>query len=566
MVYESRVGDVFALGSTAWRIVDITHDQVLVRARPGLPGRLPFWKGDTLGRPAELGPRARRVRPRRRRPTAGGVRCRAARGRASTQFAAGNLLDYLAEQQQATGRRAGREEPGGGTVPRRARATGGSSCTRRTARPCMRRGRWSSRPGCGSGTASTSRPCTPTTASCCGCRTSSTRAGEPEFTDLLLLDPADGRGRGDRRDRRRRPCSRPASGSAPPAHCCCRAGRSAGGSRSGSNASGRRSCSRWRPRTRRSRSSPRPCASACPTCSTCRPSSGCCATCRRAPCGWWRSTTPSPSPFASSLLFGYVAQFLYEGDSPLAERRAAALTVDPTLLAELLGHGDGLALRDLLDPQAVARHRGRAAAARRGPPGPIVDEIADLLRILGPLTTIEIDLRSTVPRRRGRAARNWRARPAGDRRCGSAVSSTGPTRPTPRRCATRSAPPCRRASPSRCSSRCADPLGRLVGRFARTHGPFLAARAGTRFGLGVAVVTDALRRLVGTGRLAEGEFRPLGDGPRRPASGGPARRVRRRRGAPAAAPPVARPRCGPRWSRSSRRRSPGSCRPGTASA
>ena len=49
-----------------------------------------------------------------------------------------------------------------------------------------------------------------------------------------------------------------------------------------------------------------------------------------------------PSPFASSLLFGYVAQFLYEGDSPLAERRAAALTVDPTLLAELLGHGDGL--------------------------------------------------------------------------------------------------------------------------------------------------------------------------------------------------------------------------------
>ena len=65
-------------------------------------------------------------------------------------------------------------------------------------------------------------------------------------------------------------------------------------------------------------------------------------------------TTQSPSPFASSLLFGYVAQFLYEGDSPLAERRAAALTVDPTLLAELLGHGDGLALRDLLDPNALA--------------------------------------------------------------------------------------------------------------------------------------------------------------------------------------------------------------------
>ena len=82
-------------------------------------------------------------------------------------------------------------------------------------------------------------------------------------------------------------------------------------------------------------------------------------------------TTASPSPFASSLLFGYVAQFLYEGDSPLAERRAAALTVDPTLLAELLGHGDGLALRDLLDPQAHRRHRGRAAAPRRAPAGPL---------------------------------------------------------------------------------------------------------------------------------------------------------------------------------------------------
>ena len=63
--------------------------------------------------------------------------------------------------------------------------------------------------------------------------------------------------------------------------------------------------------------------------------------------------TRVPSPFARSLLFGYVAQYLYEGDSPLAERRAAALALDPTLLAELLGTGDGLSLRDLLDPDVV---------------------------------------------------------------------------------------------------------------------------------------------------------------------------------------------------------------------
>ena len=66
-------------------------------------------------------------------------------------------------------------------------------------------------------------------------------------------------------------------------------------------------------------------------------------------------TTTQPSPFAQSLLFGYTAQFLYDGDAPLAERRAAALTLDPTLLAELLGQGGESQLADLLDPEAVVR-------------------------------------------------------------------------------------------------------------------------------------------------------------------------------------------------------------------
>ena len=55
MVYESRVGDMFTLGSSTWRIDDITPDRVLVTPAPGVPGRLPFWKGDAPGRPAELG-------------------------------------------------------------------------------------------------------------------------------------------------------------------------------------------------------------------------------------------------------------------------------------------------------------------------------------------------------------------------------------------------------------------------------------------------------------------------------------------------------------------------------
>ena len=141
MVYESRVGDVFALGSSSWRIVDITRDQVLVLPAPGLPGRLPFWKGDTLGRPAELG-RAhgefvREISAHRRR----GGRRTADRGRAGR----------VRPPQPA--RLPGRSSaaPPGSCRTRRpwwwngsgmSWGTGGSSCTRRTGRRCTRRGRW----------------------------------------------------------------------------------------------------------------------------------------------------------------------------------------------------------------------------------------------------------------------------------------------------------------------------------------------------------------------------------------------------------------------------------------
>ena len=97
--------------------------------------------------------------------------------------------------------------------------------------------------------------------------------------------------------------------------------------------------------------------------------------------------TATPSPFAASLLFGYVGAFMYEGDSPLAERRAAALSLDPTLLAELLGRVE---LRELLDPDVVAgtgrqlQHLSADRAARDA------EAVADLLRLLGPLTADEV--------------------------------------------------------------------------------------------------------------------------------------------------------------------------------
>ena len=103
MVYESRVGDVFALGSSSWRIVDITRDQVLVLPAPGCPGRLPFWKGDTLGRPAELGrAHGEFVREISARCRTGTARQRLAAA-GLDEYARRNLLDYLAEQRQATG-------------------------------------------------------------------------------------------------------------------------------------------------------------------------------------------------------------------------------------------------------------------------------------------------------------------------------------------------------------------------------------------------------------------------------------------------------------------------------
>ncbi len=164
MVYESRVGDVFALGATSWRIEDITHDRVLVTPAPGVPGRLPFWKGDTLGRPAELG-----------EAIGGFTRELAAlpEKQANARAAEAGLDAYAAEQPRHLRPRAGRGDPGTAqrphaprrAVPRRARRLAARRCTPPTAPPCTPRGRWRSTPGCASATASTARRWPPTTAS-----------------------------------------------------------------------------------------------------------------------------------------------------------------------------------------------------------------------------------------------------------------------------------------------------------------------------------------------------------------------------------------------------------------
>ena len=183
--------------------------------------------------------------------------------------------------------------------------------------------------------------------------------------------------------------------------------------------------------------------------------------------------THQPSPFARSLLFGYVAQFMYEGDSPIAERRAAALSLDQGLLAELLGRAE---LRELLDPEVLAEVE--AELQRTAPDRRVRDAegVADLLRLLGPLSTAEIAERSVAgadvagvaaglaDQRRDRRGADGRRRSAGPRSRTSAGSATASVSRSPH------------GTPDAFTEPVEDPLGDLVARYARTHGPFTVRR------------------------------------------------------------------------------------------
>jgi ATP-dependent Lhr-like helicase len=217
--------------------------------------------------------------------------------------------------------------------------------------------------------------------------------------------------------------------------------------------------------------------------------------------------THSPSPFASSLLFSFIAAYMYEADTPLAERRAAALTLDRELLRELLGEGE---LRELIDPEVVAgvelelQHLTESRHVRH------TDGVHDLLRDLGPLTIDDIEVRSTgfdVVKALGDLGDSRRVvevRIKGERRWAAIEDAArlrdglGIQPPT--------------GVPHTFLEPVEDPLGDVVGRFARTHGPFVAADAAAALGLPVGVVETALTRLEQSRRVVQGAFRPGGEG------------------------------------------------------
>ena len=234
--------------------------------RPGVPGRLPFWKGDALGPPGRARRRDRRVHPRARRAARGQARRRGPAADGLDEWAAGNLVAYLHEQREATNRAAQRPDPASSSGSATSSATGGSSCTRPTAPRCTPRGRWRSTPGCASATASTARRC----ASDDGIvvRIPDTDA-EPPGGDVDRLRARRDRGARHRRGRRlgavRRPVPRvrgprPA---APPPRPRPPLAAVAAAPALGRAARGRRRS------TRPSRSCSRPCASASRTSTTC---------------------------------------------------------------------------------------------------------------------------------------------------------------------------------------------------------------------------------------------------------------------------------------------------------
>ena len=509
MVYESRVGDVFTLGSSSWRIEDITHDRVLVTPAPGQPGKLPFWHGDALGRPAELG-RAVGAFVREvaaLEPDAARERVHAA---GLDEWACDNLLAYLGEQREATGHvpddrtivlERFRDELGDWRVVVHSPFGAQVHAPWSLAVAARMRERF-------------------------GVDVQAMHGDDglvlrlpdveldggaaPDVADLVLLDPE------DVEDVVTTEIGSSALFASRFRECAGRAlllPRRRPGTRQ----------PLWQQRQRAAQLLE--VASGYPAFPIVLETVRECLQdvfdvpglvelmrdLRARRVRMLEVETPAPSPFARSLLFGYVAQFLYEGDSPLAERRAAALALDPTLLSELLGRGEGAALRDLLDAEAVVRterelqHLVEERKARDG------EDVVDLLRVLGPLATDEVAERSREPDAVGRwlaglegSRRVIRVRVAGQERW-AVVEDAG-------RLQDALGTPLPVGLPEAFLEPAPDPLAELISRYARTHGPFTVAEVAARFGLGVAVAGATARRLITSGRLVEGELRPGGSG------------------------------------------------------
>jgi len=494
MVYESRVGEVFLLGSSSWRIEDITHDRVLVSPAPGQAGKMPFWKGDSLGRPVELG-RALGAFVRELGSATEAEAIQRARAAGLDEWAAANLVGYLTEQRTATGHlptdrtivvERFRDELGDwrlvihspfGAPVNAPWALAISAALRE------RHGLDVQSMHSDDGIV---------------LRLPDTTAEAPG-ADITVFDPAE-------------IASLVTGEVTNSALFASRFRECAARSLLLPKRDPRRRAPLWQQRQRANAlmqvardygqfpvvlEAMRECLQ------DVYDLPGLTELMRQLQSRQVRLVeveTASPSPFSQSLLFSYVGMFLYDTDAPLAERRAQALTLDTSLLAELMGSPD---LRDLLDENAIAE--SIADAQRLSPArqvsGP--DQTHDLLREVGDLSTAEAVARGATEadlEQLRSARRVITVRIAGELRwltiedSGRVRDALGVALPV--------------GIPEAFTELVADPLGDLLSRFARTHGPFVVAEPAARLGLGAAVVQVGLERLIATGQVVAGEFTP----------------------------------------------------------
>jgi ATP-dependent Lhr-like helicase len=493
MVYEARPGQTFLLGATTWRIEDITRDRVIVTPAPGVPGAVPFWKGDGVGRPAELG-------------KAIGAFAREAVSREPKELAAEydldrraaeNLVAYLREQQAAT-----RVVPSDETIVverfrdeigdwrlcvlspygGRVHAAWGLALAAkvRAERELEADAIWSDD----------------------GIVIHLPDADEPPPADLVLVEP----------DEIEDLVVGELSGSALfGSHFRENAARSLLIPRA---YPGKRT-PLWQQRLKAqsllevARDFPR-FPVVLETYRECLrdvldlPSlAQLLRDLHSRRLSLVEVETPTASPFASSLLFDYVATYMYEGDTPNAERRAAALALDRDLLRELLGQEE---LRELIDPEALAEVEAQLQHRAEGGRAQDRDALQQVLRNVGDLTHEECAERVAE----GYSAASMLEKLIAERRA-AVVRIRGEERYIAAedagmyRDALGVPPP--PGLPESLLADHPDPLAALVRRYARTHGPFPTAQLAARYGVDP---TPALRELERAGTLVRGELLPGG--------------------------------------------------------
>jgi ATP-dependent Lhr-like helicase len=498
MVFESRLGDVFLLGASSWRIQEITHDRVLVTPAPGEPGRMPFWRGDRPGRPPELG---RAIGALARALVAADddtAKARLRERHGLDERAAENLVRYLRDQAAATG-----EVPSDRAIIVERYLDEIGDCRVCVLSPFGSRvhAPW----------------CTAVLA-----RLRERHSGDVEglWSDDGMVFRLPG-------------TEEPPEIEAlfPPADAIEDLLVHALGTSSVFAARFRESAGRalLLPRRHPGQRSPlwatrKKAADLLSVAS--RYGSfplileayreclrdvfdlpGLTELLRAIASHSVRVLTVdsrTPSPFARSLMFSYVGNFLYDGDAPLAERRAHALAVDPVQLKELLGEAE---LRELIDPSVMAETEASLQRTDGKRHITHADGLHDLLLSIGDLTEAEVAARTSPPEAapallaeliRARRAFSFMLR--GDSRFAAAEDAARV------RDALGIAPP--KDLPKALLEPVADPLGDVVSRYTRTHGPFTLDAIADRLGLGAAVVRAALERLAARGRVVEGDFSP----------------------------------------------------------